>query len=152
MGKWMNRLLEHEHANSETDAPKLTDETDETPQDTPGRGSCVSFVSENTGPHSENTDVHSVIERSAIMEYDGDVSPRMKANMRAAADIDKRRPRYENCHPDGDVAQVEAFYRAYLQDWQPEGPEDIPAAPPNTRDNRPLWVRWWMKVDGRSIL
>lgn len=153
MGKWTELLLQQ--INFEIRPPKSTDETDETPldhDDDTGKmtkpDSFVSFDSDFPGACSEKTpvDPEAIIERSAIQEYDGNLE-RDRANMKASAAYDRNRQRYEDYWPDRDPSGVEGLYAAYIQDWRPDGPDDLPATPPNTRGNAKLWRQWWAKIE-----
>lgn len=98
-------------------------------------------------PRFEKThDTDSLIERSAIRENDAGFD-RDSANMAASRAYDRQRQSYEYANPDGDPAMVEALYQAYIQDWQPTGPGDVPAVPPNTNRNGNLWRAWWAKIE-----
>lgn len=97
-------------------------------------------------PRFENTDTDALIERSAIREYDAGF-PRDDANMAASRHYDRQRQSYGYAYPDRDPAIVEGVYVAYLQDWQPTGPGDVPAVPPNTNRNGDLWRRWWNRIE-----
>lgn len=137
--KWLHMLLEYTH--SETRAPKSTDKTDETHDETPRQEGFVGFVSEFPGACPEkHIDPESVIERSAIMEYDADMD-RTRANMAAAQDFDRRRTLV-------DAPEVVERYRAYIEAWTPDAPGDLPDIPPATVGNRSLWEEWWRKVEG----
>lgn len=148
MNKWIDRLVEHAHG--KTDPGKLGYKTYKTPVETPEnarQGSFVGFVGDFSGLHSENTpDADEIVERASIQEFDGNLT-RDKANMAASAAFDRNRQRYEDFFPGRDTAMVEALYEAYISDWRPNGPEDLPACPPNTRTNTDLWRAWWAKLE-----
>lgn len=152
MGKWTELLIQQ--INFETRPPKSTDETDETPQDHDGNtrkviqpDSFVSYGSDFPGACSENTpDAETVIERSAIHEYEADMA-RGRANMKASAAYDRNRQRYEEYWPDRDPAGVEGLYQAYLSDFVPTEQDPLPAVPPCTRNNTDLWRAWWRVVE-----
>jgi len=148
MNKWINRLVEHAH--EKTDAGEHGYKTYETPIETPEndrQDSFVGFVGDFSGPRLENTeDAESLIERSAIREHDAGFD-RDSANMAASRAYDAARQSYEYANPDGDPAMVEGLYAAYLQDWRPDGPGDVPAVPPNTNRNGNLWRQWWAKIE-----
>ncbi len=155
MSKWTTLL--DRYINFEIRPPKSTDETDETPPDTPDKvqkvtkhDSFVSFVSDFSGPCFENApDAESIVERSAIHEFDANMK-RDQANMEASRAYDRQRQLYEAVFPDRDPAGVEWLYAKYITDWQPDYEGDLPATPPNTRGNENLWRAWWEKVEDKN--
>lgn len=126
----------HPVANVANIQPETDEKVDNTPR--------ISNLSK--GSQNENTNTDSLIERSAIREHDAGFD-RDSANMAASRHYDRQRQSYEYANPDGNPAMVEALYAAYIQDWQPDGPDDLPATPPNTRKNADLWRAWWAKVE-----
>ena len=95
-----------------------------------------SAISEQESPEKqENT--AAIVERAAIMEYDGGLS-RTEANSAAARDYDTRRNRIY-----GDGARAGDMYRNYLKLWMPHAPDDLPKPPPNTTGNNALWAGFW---------
>lgn len=144
MNKWIDRLVAQ--VNTKTQPENLTYKTYETSpdeQENTLQDSFVGFV----GDFPDTRDAETVIERSAIMEYDGDLE-RDQANMQASAAYDRGRQRYETANPGRDPRNVEALYQVYIRDWQPDHQGDLPATPPNTRGNAGLWRAWWRKVEG----
>lgn len=103
------------------------------------------------GYRSENTrDGESIVERSSIQEFDGNL-PRDAANMAASAAYDRNRQRYETSNPGRDPRHVENLYRDYIQRWAPGSKDDLPATPPNTRGNAELWRAWWKIVEQHNL-
>ncbi len=102
--------------------------------------STVSCVSDFSGAQqkSDEPDPYSVIERSAIHEFDAGMS-RPDANMAAAKAADAGRP----MAGDADVAT----WRRTMATWKPAGDDDLPPVPPRTLDGS-LWVEWWRVADG----
>lgn len=134
MNTWTDLLIQH--VNSETHTQKRTDRTDNTPLD----DSCVSFGSSFPDASQDNYDAEAVLERAAIMEYDGCLT-RNTAEAMAAQDADGRRPRAY-----GDTQQAAAQYQQYIALWEPNHPGDIPSPPPNTSGNGCLWEAFWSRV------
>ncbi len=98
-------------------------------------------------PRFENThNTDSLIERSAIQEYYGELD-RDQANLQAAEAYDRQRQSYEFANPDRDPAGVEGLYQAYLSDFVPTEQDPLPAVPPCTRNNTDLWRAWWRVVE-----
>lgn len=90
-------------------------------------------------------DPDAIVERSAIMELDGGISPREKANMDASESIDRQRQVLR-----GDPSNAKRLYEKYISEWHPEHCGDKPAIPPNYRGNENLWRAWWKQVEGNS--
>lgn len=90
-------------------------------------------------------DPDAILERSAIMEFDGGISPREKANMGVSESIDRQRQVLR-----GDPSNARRLYEIYIREWKPTHPEEKPAIPPNFPGNEPLWQAWWKQVEGNS--
>ena len=93
----------------------------------------------------KQNDEGTIVERAAIMEYDGDLD-RDRANLRAAKLYDDSRQRLQ-----GDPSTAAMLYREYILDWKPETENDLPACPPNFAGNVGLWRAWWSKVETRHV-
>jgi len=105
-----------------------------------GKTANISNISNISKAPQNNYDAETVLERAAIMEYDGDL-PRGTANTRAAQDADAHRPREY-----GDTRQ----YQHYIEVWQPSTPGDLPCPPPNCTGNGLLWLSFWQRIEGIS--
>ncbi|NLV46676.1 MAG: hypothetical protein GXY07_19520 [Candidatus Hydrogenedentes bacterium] len=90
-------------------------------------------------------DPDAILERSAIMEFDGGLSPREKANMNTSKSIDRQRQVLR-----GDISNAKRLYKKYISEWHPEHCGDKPAIPPNFRGNEALWRAWWKQVERYS--
>ena len=93
----------------------------------------------------KQSDAGTIVERGAIMEYDGDLD-RDRANLRAAKLYDDSRQRLQ-----GDPSTAAMLYREYIRDWKPEDRNDLPACPPNFAGNVELWRAWWAQVETRHV-
>ena len=155
MSKWTEMLLNH--LNLETDCAKTTVKTVKTSQDTADNmqtkrqvDSFDGFGGEFNGALFERTgDAETVVERAAIMEYEGEL-PRDRVNRLASEVYDRQRQRYETANPSGNPLLVEELYRDYIQNWKPTEDNPVPATPPNTKNNAGLWQEWWKHVEDNS--
>ena len=144
MCNWIEMLSDR--VNSQTDPGKTTPKTPETHPNAGGTDSFGGFGGDFSGACSENSpDRESVVERGAIMEYDGDLD-RDRANLRAAKLYDDSRQRLQ-----GDPSTAAMLYREYIRDWKPEDRNDLPACPPNFAGNVELWRAWWAQVETRHV-
>ena len=149
MNKWIDRLVAQ--VNTKTHADNLTYKTYETLPDEKENAlqdSFVGFVGDFPGACSENTpaDQEAIIERAAIVEYDGETT-KDQANLQAARAYDRQRQSYEFANPGRDPNGVEALYRAYISDFVPTECDPLPAVPPCTKNNTDLWRAWWRVVE-----
>ncbi len=112
--------------------------------DTPAMPARVARVGANPSNHSNPSstpknkiDAYLIIERAAIMEYDGEM-PRDEAEAKAALEVDQARP----MGTDNDVLA----WRAAIAAWKPAGDDDLPQPPPRTTDGA-LWAEWWARIE-----
>mgnify|MGYP006290020635 FL=1 len=73
------------------------------------------------------------------------------AYMRKARKFDRLRPLYENACPGENPCIVEDLYATYIRQWVPDHPGELPAIPPNTRNNRLLWQYYFEKIRDNGL-
>lgn len=85
-------------------------------------------------------DAETVIERAAIMQYDGDMA-RWNAEKMAALEADAIRKKFS-----GLVSAELSRYRGYIERWRPSSFEEKPELPPNCKGNELCWEMFWGKT------